>query len=118
MRENLAGPRIELGDVIRALLDLLDTDAHPARDLGKTPFPEVRHVVLDNFVFETVAFSFALELDQQALPQIARTDSRRVEALNEQQHRLEVFLGDAGIERHLFRGGLEKTVIVDIANDE
>ena len=62
-RENLTGSRIELGDIVRAFLDLLDADPHPARDFGETPFPEVRHMVLDDFVFEAVSFSFALELN-------------------------------------------------------
>ena len=34
------------------------------------------------------------------------------------EHRLEILLGDAGIERHVFRRGLEKAVVVDVADDE
>ncbi len=43
-------------------------------------------------------FPDALELNEQALAQIARADAGRVEALDEQKHRLEVILRDAGIE--------------------
>ena len=52
--KNLAGPRIELRDVVGAFLHLLDADAHAARDLGKAPFAEIRHVVGDDLVFEAV----------------------------------------------------------------
>ena len=57
--ENLPGPRIELRDVVGAFLDLLDADTHAARDLGEASFPQVRHMVLDDFVFEAVPFAFA-----------------------------------------------------------
>ena len=30
----------------------------------------------------------------------------------------EIVPGDAGIERHFLRGGLEKPIVVDVANDE
>ena len=116
--KNLTRARIELGDVVRAFLDLLHANSHPARDLGKAPFAQVLHVVLDDFVFEAVSFSFALELDEKTFPQIARADARRIKALDEQQHRLEIFLGDAGVERHFFGGGLEKSIVIDVADDQ
>ena len=57
-------------------------------------------------------------MNEQALPQIARADAGRIKALDEQQHRLEILLGDAGIERHVLGRDLEESVVVDIANDE
>ena len=34
------------------------------------------------------------------------------------EHRLEILLGDAGIERHLLRRDLEEAVVVDVADDQ
>ena len=34
------------------------------------------------------------------------------------EHRLEIFLRDAGVERHVFRRDLEEAVVVDVADDE
>ena len=116
--KNLAGARIELGDVVRAFLDLLHANSHPARDLGEAPLAQVLHVVLDDFVFEAVSFSFALELNEEAIAQIARADTGWIKALDEQEHRLEIFLGDAGVERHVFGRDLEETVVVDVADDQ
>ena len=53
--KNLSGPRIELGDVVGAFLHLLDADAHSARDFGKAPFPEIRHVIGNDLVFEAAS---------------------------------------------------------------
>ena len=60
----------------------------------------------------------ALQLNEQALAQVARADAGRIKALDEQEHRLEIFLRDAGIERHVLGRDLEKTVVVDVADDE
>src|SRR5438128_1492944 len=49
--EDGAGPRVELGDVVGAFLHLLDTDSHSARNLGKTAFSEVGHVIGNDLVF-------------------------------------------------------------------
>ena len=82
----------------------------------------LRHVLrgaqLDDLVFEAALFPGALELNEQALAQIARADAGRVKALDEQEHRLEIILRDAGIERHLFRRDLEEAVVVDVADDQ
>ena len=42
-----------------AFLHLLDADAHPARDFGKTPLPKILHVVGNDLVFEAALFPFA-----------------------------------------------------------
>ena len=38
--------------------------------------------------------------------------------MDEREHELEIFLRNAGVERHLFRRRLEETVVVDVADDE
>ena len=85
---------------------------------GKRRLPKILHVLGDDFVFEAVLFAVAFQLNEQAFAQIARAHARRIKALDEREHVLEIFLGDAGIQRHLFRRGLEKTVVVDVADDE
>ena len=62
--------------------------------------------------------AFAFQLDEQTLAQVARADAGRIEALDEREHVLEILLRDAGIQRHLFRRGLEKSVVVDVADDQ
>ena len=73
---------------------------------------------------ETIRYSrlfsrpVALQLNEQALAQVARADAGRIKALDEREHELEILLRDAGIHRHLFRRGLEEAVVVDVADDE
>ena len=85
---------------------------------GNRRLPEILHVVGNDLVFEAVAFAVAFQLNEQAFAQIARADAGRIKALDEREHVLEIVLGDAGIERHFFRRGLEKSVVVDVADDE
>ena len=91
---------------------------HAARDLREAPFAEIVHVIGNDPIFEALLPSVALELNEQALAQVARADARRIKALDEREHELEILLGDAGVHRHLFRRGLEKTVVVDVADDQ
>ena len=41
-----------------------------------------------------------------------------MKALNQHEHVFKVFLRYSGIERHFLRRGLQKTVVVDITNDQ
>ncbi len=43
--------------------------------------------------------------------------ARRMKALDEGEHVLEIFLRYSGVERHLFWRRLQKSVVVDVAND-
>ena len=72
----------------------------------------------DDLVFKAVLFPLAFQLDEQTLPQISRAHALRIKSLNQPQHSLEIFLWDAGVERHLFQRALEKAVVVDVANDQ
>ena len=72
----------------------------------------------DDLVFEAALSALAFQLNQQTFPQIARADAGRIKALDERKDVLEVFLGNAGVERHLLRRGLKKSVIVDVADDQ
>ena len=85
---------------------------------GNRRLPEILHVLGNDLVFEAVAFAVAFQLNQEAFAQIARAHARWIEALDEREHVLEILLRDAGVHRHLFRSGLEKTVVVDVADDE
>ena len=69
-------------------------------------------------IFEAFLASVAFQLNQKAFAQIARADAGRIKALDEREHELEILLRDSGVHRHLFRRGLEKAVVVDVADDE
>src|SRR5437016_14502467 len=47
-----------------------------------------------------------------------RADARRIKSLDQSQHLLEIFLWNTRVQRHFLRRALEKSVIIDIANDE
>ena len=104
--------------LLARFLHLLNGDAHPAGDLGKAPFAEICHVVGDDPYSRLFSFARAFQLDEKALAQVARADARRIKALDEREHELEIFLRDAGIHRHLLRRGLEEAVVVDVADDQ
>jgi hypothetical protein len=57
-------------------------------------------------------------LNEEAFAQIARAHARWIETLDEREHVFEIVAGDASIERHFFRSGLKKPIVVDIADDE
>jgi hypothetical protein len=85
---------------------------------GKRRLPKILHVSWIILYSRLFCFAFALKLNQQAFAQIARADARRIKALDEREHVLEIVLRDAGIERHLFRRRLQKAVVVDVADDQ
>ena len=80
--EDLAGTRIQSGDLIGGLLYVLDSYRHAARDLGEPVPAEVFHVLGNNSVLDTVFFSLSPQLNQQTLAQIARANSRRIKCLD------------------------------------
>ena len=41
-----------------------------------------------------------------------------MKTLYQRQHFLEIFLGGSRIQRHFFRCALEKSVVIDVANDQ
>src|SRR5262244_2569450 len=84
--EYCARSRIELGDIVRAFLNLLDADSYSPRDLRETPLAQILHVIGDDLVFQAVLPSFALELDQQTLAQISRAHARRMKTLDQREH--------------------------------
>ena len=63
---------IERGDEIRRALDLLGGGAEAAGDLRETAFAEVLDEPIDDAILEALLLADALELDEQALAQIAR----------------------------------------------
>ena len=89
-----------------------------ASNLRNAPLSKRIHELTDNFVFERVLLPRALHLQHQTFPQIPRAHTRWMKALNQGEHILEIFFRDPGVERHLFRSGLQKTVIVDVADDQ
>src|SRR5205814_1058863 len=80
--EDLAGTRIQSGDLIGGLLYVLDSYRHAARDLGEPVPAEVFHVLGNNSVLDTVFFSLSPQLNQQTRAQIARANSRRIKCLD------------------------------------
>ena len=116
--ENRPRSRLELCDIVRAFLDLLDRDSHSARDFGETAFAQILHVFGNDLVFETVSFAGALQLNEQALLQIPRADARRIKALDKGEHVLKIFLWNAGVEGHFFRRGLQEPIVIDVPDDE
>ena len=117
-REYLSWPRIELRNIVRTLLHLFDADAHPSRNFRETPFAQILHVVGNNLVFEVALFSLALELNQQAFAEIARSHAGRIKTLNERKHRFEIILRNAGVERHFCRRRLQKSIVIDVPNNQ
>ena len=59
----------------------------------------------------------ALELEQQAFPQIPRADARRVEGLDHFQHPGNLIRRQPGGGRQLFHGGFQIAVLIDVADE-
>ena len=116
--KNLRRARVELRDVVRAFCTCSTLSPMRRAISGKSPLAEIRHVLGHDPVLQAASPSVALQLNEQALTQIARAHARRIKALDEREHGLEILLGDARVHRHLFRSGLEKTVVVDVADDQ
>ena len=116
--EDLTWAWVQPRDVVGGLLHFLHADAHSSRNFGKAPLAQIFHVLRDNFVFEAAFFPFTLQLNEQTLAQIARAHASWIEALDERKHFLEIFLRNSGTECHFFRRALEKSVVIDVANDQ
>src|SRR5439155_8166914 len=104
-------------EIVGALLYFLHADAHSSRNFRKAPLAQIFHVLRDNFVFEAAFFPFTLQLNEQTLAQIARAHASWIEALDERKHLLEILLRNSRVECHFFRRALQKSVVVDVADD-
>ncbi len=116
-QESAARARFHEGDAPRGLLHRFGAFVDPAGDFRKAPFAQGLHVIADHAEFEGLLPTFPLQLQQQALAQIARADPRGMKSLNDAQHCQQVFGGDIGGRHQFLDGGLEVPVVVDVAND-
>lgn len=89
---------IEEGDVFGGLLGFAGGDAEMAGDVGEASFAKRLKVIAHDAVLERLLTVHALQLEQQALAEVACADTRRVETLDDLQDGLDLVGGDAGCE--------------------
>ena len=75
-------------------------------------------MLVDNLVFETPFLSQTTQLNQQTFPQVAGSHADRMKRLDEVEHFLQLFQRVSGVVRNVFQRSLEKTEIVDVADDQ
>ena len=117
-REDGAGLRVERSDGIGRLLDQVHAHAETARDLGKTPLAKFVEVFADDLILQGVFLTEPAELNEKAIPQVERADAGRVKALDHFENALQIGHGHAGVGVHFFRRGLEKAVVIDVADHQ
>ena len=81
-----------------------------------TALPEVVDVPVHDSVFEAAFLSEPMELDQQALAQVPRRDSDRMERLDDGEHPVERSLVHSRVLRHLLGRCLQESDVVDVPN--
>src|SRR5574338_1116133 len=112
------GPRIEVHDDLRGLVDLLERLLQVARDRLVVLLLQVAEVALDHLDDEVVVLTARHRLDQHALGEVARADTGGLERLDRLEHLLAEVLVDAEIRGQLGeRRVLEVPVGVDVAED-
>ncbi len=116
--KDVAGLRVERPDEIGGPLHLLGRGAQPAGDFREAALAQVVEVAVHDPVFEALLLAQALELDEQALAEVARPDADRMESLDKLEHPLQVGHFHAGIVRDLLGAGLQEAGVVDIADDQ
>ncbi len=113
-----AGFRVQLADPLEGLLDLLDRDAHLAREKGRGLGPELREAVGHELHEEGRRDVRGTRLQEEDLRQVAPADADRVERLEERERLL------GGLERA--RDGLgrllerhpQAAVRIDVSDQE
>src|SRR5205809_2927580 len=88
-----AGLGVELLDVVGGLLDFLGFEAEALPQLAPPVGLEIVPGLLDEPIRQGVLALLLLELQQQALPQVARAHPRRIERLDDPKHRFRVLEG-------------------------
>lgn len=74
-QEGAARVRLQVADAVGGFLDVHDVLVQRAGDLGEAAAAQRLHVAGDNLVFERLLPTGALQLEFQALAQIARGDA-------------------------------------------
>ena len=110
--------RVQLADVLRGVLDFIRVHAQRAADLGKPVAAERPEVVAHNPGLERLALTTALELEQQALAEVARADAGRVEALHGPERGLVVTEQAARAGGQFLERALEVAVWIQVAADD
>src|SRR5438874_11225336 len=57
-------------------------------------------------------------MNAKAVAEITRTHPWWVKALDKREHVLEIVLGNSGVKCHFFRRRLEKTIVIDVTDNE
>lgn len=116
--EALGGPWVQGADEVGSAGDLLQWDAELASEDGVALVGEVVDVLVHEAPGEALLFTQALELDEEALPQVLRADADGVEALEELFGGAEVVDGDGVLEAEVVDLGVEEAAVVEVANEE
>ena len=121
-----AGGRVELPDLVQDGLELVGVQVEAVHELRELPALELVEAVADNAdgIRHRGRLLLVFQLDEEALAEIAGSHARRLELLDDLQHRLHL-LGvrfDAGAEGEVIDQGLdvaaEIAVVIETADDE
>ena len=82
-QERAARARFQMADALDGFLHFIHTRCRARGDLGEPPFAQSIEVLVDDLVFECFLAIGPLQLEQQALAQIARADAGRMKALDD-----------------------------------
>ena len=111
-----ARPGVEPADQVGRRRHLLEAGAEQLRQLAEVALLEQVDVVADERAHERMVDAQGVELEQQALAQVARADARRIEGLHLAERLLHQRLGHAGRAGHLVEAGAQVAVLVEVAD--
>ena len=121
-----AGGRVELPDLVQDGLELVGVQVETVHELRELPALELVEAVADDAdgIRHRGRLLLVFQLDEEAFAEVAGTHARRLELLDDLQHRLHL-LGvrfDAGAEGEVIDQGLdvaaEIAVVIETADDE
>ena len=118
--ERRTGPEIEPAQVLERLLDLLDRDPGLLLDGRQPVVLEVVEVLRDQGAEHVVAGRLRRELQQQAFPQVAGADARRVEPLDQPERFLGLFRSSPDRSKSRttsWKVSLKIALLVEVVND-
>ena len=106
-----------MADAVGGFLDVHDVLVQRAGDLGEAATAQRLHVAGDDLVFERLLASGALQLQFQALAQIARGDAGWLETLHDFEGGHEFLQGYPRGGRKLFDARREIAALVDVPDN-
>ncbi len=85
--------KFEVGDAGEGGLDLFDADRQAAGDFGELALAQGVHKIADDAVFQGLFLAGPLQLQHQALTEVAGGDAGGMKSLNDLEHRDDFFRG-------------------------